>query len=83
MAYICKAFLRGGQDGQIVLEVVDDSTGARNTTIGSLEVNIADLVGQEVKARWTEGCDEEGEPRFALMLRGAWTDTLPEGASTD
>jgi len=83
MAYICKAQLIGGQAGKIVLEVRDDSTGTLNTDVGYLEVNIADLMGQAVKARWTEGCDEGGSPVYALVLRGSWLASLPEGATVE
>jgi hypothetical protein len=83
MAYVCKAQLIGGQSGKVVLEVRDDSTGDRNTDVGYLEVNIADLMGQAVKARWTEGCLEGGTPVYALVLRGAWLESLPEGATLE
>jgi hypothetical protein len=83
MAYICKAQLIGGQAGKIVLEVRDDSTGARNGDVGYVEINVADLMGQAVKARWTEGCDEGGSPVYALVLRGSWLTSLPEGATVE
>jgi hypothetical protein len=51
--------------------------------VGYLEINVADLMGQAIKARWTEGCDESGGPVYALVLRGVWLDTLPEGATVE
>jgi hypothetical protein len=37
--------------------------------------------GEAVRLRWTKGCDDEGNVRYALMLRSPLRETLPEGAS--
>ncbi len=72
MAYTCNARLVGGQDGKIVLEVVDDTTGVINSVVGSLEIAVADLLGKRITARETIGCNEAGDPQYCVMLRSPW-----------
>lgn len=82
MANIVKARL-DATNKQIVLEVVDDSTGAVVTTYGSVTLKLgADpgttpansgiAMGKELEIRETKGCDDAGDPAYCMMLRSEW-----------
>lgn len=82
MANIVKARL-DATNKQIILEVVDDATGAAVTTYGTVTLKLgADpgttpaspeyAMGQEIAFRETKGCDDAGDPAYCMMLRSPW-----------
>jgi hypothetical protein len=86
MANIVKARL-DATNKQIVLEVVDDTTGAAVTSWGSVTLKLGEdpganpaspgtSMGQELEIRETIGCDPAtGDPRYCFMLRSPWVTT--------
>jgi hypothetical protein len=82
MANIVKARL-DATNKQIILEVVDDTTGATVTTYGQVALKLgADpgttptspetAMGQPLAIRETKGCDSGGSPVYCFMLRSPW-----------
>ena len=83
MANIVKARL-DATNKQIILEVVDDTTGAAVTTYGTVTLklganpggapaaNAGIAYGKDITLKETEGCDVNGDPQYCMMLRSAW-----------
>lgn len=87
MANIVKARL-DATNKQIVLEVVDDTTGAVITSWGSVTMKLGQdpggtpadgtgiTMGEPLEIRETVGCDPAtGDPRYCFMLRSPWVTT--------
>jgi hypothetical protein len=83
MANIVKARL-DATNKQIILEVVDDTTGAAVTSLGTVTLklgadpggapaaNTGIAMGKDIKLRETIGCDDAGDPQYAMVLRSEW-----------
>jgi hypothetical protein len=83
MANIVKARL-DATSKQIVLEVVDDITGAIVTSWGQVVLKLGQdpganptspgtTMGEPLEIRETIGCDPAtGDPRYCFMLRSPW-----------
>jgi len=82
MANIIKARL-DATNKQIILEVVDDLTGAAVTTYGTVTLklganpggtpaNSGIAMGKDIKLLETKGCDAAGTPQYCMMLRSTW-----------
>lgn len=87
MADIVKARL-DATNKQIVLEVVNDSTGVVVTSWGQVVLKLGQIpavgtpaspettMGQPLAIRETIGCDPvTGDPRYCFMLRSPWATT--------
>lgn len=84
MATIFKGYM-SVNDHALILEAVDDVTGARDTSYGPITIELGPLItpagvgpghsnGLVITLRETKGCDEDGNPKYATFLRSEWYD---------
>lgn len=77
--------LHGGQGGTtIVYPSVTIYAAPANGSFTMKAAPNEGTFGQEVKGRWTRGCDPlTGAPRYCVMPRSNWIENLPPGANAD